>query len=113
MKSWGLGLGLTVLVGALLYIGWGRGALLPAAVFGAIATAIQAAAVALVRPAYSGDTVRLLKRWGLGMLLRGSGIILVALAVSLDPTHFPALPTALTFVGVLIPLLFLEVRLVR
>jgi hypothetical protein len=113
MKGAGLGLGLTVLVGALLYIGWGREALLPAAFFGAIATAIQAASVALVKPVYSGETGPLLKRWGLGMLLRGLGVALVATAISLDPVRFPPLPTAFAFLGVLVPLLFLEVRLVR
>jgi hypothetical protein len=69
--------------------------------------------VALVRPAFSGETVRLLKRWGLGMLLRGLGVVLVAVAVTLDQAHFPPLPTAFGFLGVLVPLLFLEVRLVR
>jgi hypothetical protein len=33
--------------------------------------------------------------------------------VTLDQTHFPPFPTALGFLGVLVPLLFLEVRLVR
>jgi hypothetical protein len=41
------------------------------------------------------------------------GVALVAILVTLDPTHFPPLPTALGFLGVLVPLLFLEVRLVR
>jgi hypothetical protein len=104
---------LTALVTGLLYMGWGREALLPALVFGLVATAIQVVSVALVRPAFSGETVRLLKRWGLGMLLRGLGVVLVAVAVTLDQAHFPPLPTAFGFLGVLVPLLFLEVRLVR
>jgi len=113
MKGLGLGAVLTAGVSAILYIVWGRPALLPAWVFGSIATTIQVTAVALVRPAYTGETGRLLKRWGIGMLLRGLGILLVAVAVSLDPAHFLPLPTAFAFLGVLVPLLFLEVRLVR
>jgi hypothetical protein len=108
-----LGLALTAAVTAILVLGWGTQALLPGLVFGLIATAIQAISVALVRPVFSGETVRLLKRWGIGMLLRVLGVALVALAVSLDRALFPPLPTALAFLGVLVPLLFLEVRLVR
>lgn len=113
MKGLGPGIALTVLVSGLLVLGWGQDALLPGLVFGLIATAIQAISVALVRPVWAGETVRLLKRWGLGMLLRGLGVALVALAVTLDRVLFPPLPTALAFLGVLVPLLFMEVRLVR
>jgi hypothetical protein len=113
MKELGLGIALTLLVSGLLVLGWGQDALLPGLVFGLIATAIQATAVALVRPAFAGETVRLLKRWGLGMLLRIVGVALVAVAVTLDRTLFPPLPTAFAFLGVLVPLLFMEARLVR
>lgn len=113
MKGLGLGIALTALVTGLLYIGWGREAVLPALVFGLVATGIQVASVALVRPAFAGDTTRLLKRWGWGMLLRMLGVALVAILATVDQTHFPPLPTALGFLGVLVPLLFLEVRLVR
>lgn len=113
MKGLGLGIALTVLVSGLLVLGWGQDAMLPGLVFGLIATAIQLGAVALVRPVYAGETVRLLKRWGLGMLLRGVGVALVVVAVTMDRTLFPPLPTAFAFLGVLVPLLFMEVRLVR
>ncbi|HEV8456325.1 MAG TPA: hypothetical protein VGQ24_15605 [Gemmatimonadales bacterium] len=113
MKELGLGIALTLLVSGLLVLGWGQGALLPGLVFGLTATAIQVIAVALVRPAFDGETVRLLKRWGLGMLLRVLGVALVATAVTLDRALFPPLPTAFAFLGVLVPLLFMEVRLVR
>jgi hypothetical protein len=113
MKGLAIGIALTLLVTGLLYLGWGREALLPALVFGLVATGIQVASVALVRPVFAGETTRLLKRWGLGMLLRVLGVGLVAIVVTLDQTHFPPFPTALGFLGVLVPLLFLEVRLVR
>jgi hypothetical protein len=113
MKGLGLGIALTVLVSGLLVLGWGQDALLPGLVFGLVATAIQVVSVELVRPAFAGETVRLLKRWGIGMLLRALGVALVALAVTLDRALFPPLPTAFAFLGVLVPLLFMEVRLVR
>jgi len=113
VKGLALGLGLTVLVSGVLVFAWGADAWLPGLVFGLVATAIQVISVALVRPVFNGETVRLLKRWGLGMLLRGLGVALVALAVTLDRGLFPPLPTAFAFLGVLVPLLFMEVRLVR
>jgi hypothetical protein len=69
--------------------------------------------VALVRPAFAGETVGLLKRWGMGMLLRILGVALVAAAITIDSVLFPPLPTAFAFLGVLVPLLFLELRLIR
>jgi hypothetical protein len=113
MKGLGLGIALTVLVTALLVLSWGQDALLPGLVFGLIATAIQLIAVALVRPVWAGETVPLLKRWGIGMFLRGMGVALVAVAIMVDRSLFPPLPTALAFLGVLVPLLFMEVRLIR
>jgi hypothetical protein len=113
MKGLGLGIALTLLVSGLLVLGWGPNALVPGLVFGLVATAIQVTSVALVKPVYAGETVRLLKRWGIGMLLRALGVALVAAAVTLDRTLFPPLPTAFGFLGVLVPLLFMEVRLVR
>ena len=113
MKGLGLGIVLTALVTGLLYIGWESDALIPGLVFGLLATGIQVASVALVRPVFGGETVRLLKRWGMGMLLRVLGVALVAAAITIDSTLFPPLPTAFAFLGVLVPLLFLEIRLVR
>ena len=113
MKGLGLGIALTLLVTGLLALGWGQDALVAGFIFGLIATTIQVISVALVRPAFNGETTRLLKRWGIGMLLRGLGVALVAAAVTLDRTLFPPVPTALAFLGVLVPLLFMEVRLVR
>lgn len=113
MKGLGLGIALTLLVTGLLVLSWGQDALLPGLVFGLVATAIQAISVALVRPVFAGETVLVLKRWGVGMLLRGLGVVLVAVAVAVDRALFPPLPTALAFLGVLVPLLFMEVRLVR
>jgi hypothetical protein len=47
------------------------------------------------------------------MGLRVAGIALMAAAIVAAPALFPALPTALGFLGVLVPLLFMEMRLAR
>lgn len=116
-------MGATLLVGLLLTAGlagaayriWGGQAAVAAAVFGAIALLIQLAALGLMRPVRGREAPfqRFLARWGAGMGLRLLGVLGIALAAGLDPRHFPALPTAAGFLGVLLPLLLLEVRLVR
>jgi hypothetical protein len=47
------------------------------------------------------------------MGLRLAGVAALAAAIVIDRTVFPPLPSALGFLGVLVPLLFLEVRWVR
>jgi hypothetical protein len=108
-----LGLVLTALVSALLVWGFGQVALLPALLFGGVATAIQAAASILLRRAAGQPFERLLKAWGLGMGLRMLGVMLFLGAVVADRSIFPPLPTALAFVGVLIPLMFSDLRTIR
>jgi hypothetical protein len=96
-----------------LALKWGRGAVLPGLVFGLVATAIQMIAVERLRRAWGASTAEFLKGFGWGMLLRLLGVVAVGAAVLLDRSLFPPLPTALGFVGVLIPLLWLEARFVR
>ena len=102
--------GLVALVAGKL---WGSQAAVAAAAFGALATAIQLGALALLQPVRGAPLNKFLTRWGAGMGLRVLGIVAIALAAGLDKTHFPPLACALGFLGVLIPLLFYEVRLVR
>jgi hypothetical protein len=92
---------------------WGNQAAFAAAGFGLLATAIQLGALALLKPVRGAPLNKFLTRWGAGMGLRVLGIVAIALAAGLDKTHFPPLACALGFLGVLIPLLFYEVRLVR
>lgn len=111
----------TVLVGAVLvglvavlaWAIWGGQSTVAAGIFGALALAIQLAALALVEPVKKGPIKPLIKRWGLGMGLRALGVVAIAVAVGLDRTYFPPLATAMGFLGVLLPLLFFEVRLLR
>jgi len=109
------GLLLGGVVSGIAYRIWGSQAAFAAAVFAALATLIQLGALSLMQPARAAGAPiqRFLARWGLGMGLRLLGVVAVALAAGLDPAHFPAIPTAMGFLGVLLPLLFFEVRLIR
>jgi hypothetical protein len=92
---------------------WGRQAAIAAGSFGLLATAIQLGAIALLRPVRGAPFSKFIARWGAGMGLRALGIVAIALAAGFDRSHFPPLATALGFLGVLLPLLFYEVRLIR
>ena len=112
---------LTVLAGILIgglisgvsYRIWGAQAALAAGSFAALALAIQVTAIGLMQPVRQAPPRQFIKRWGIGMGLRLLGVVAIALAAGLDPVHFPPLPTAIGFLGVLLPLLLFEVRLVR
>lgn len=109
----GVGLALTAGVTAASALLWGEGGVVPAAAFGLLATAIQAVAVRLVQPVLRSPFRALAKRWAFGMGLRLVGVVLMAVAVSLDPVRFEPLPTALGYLGVVIPLLFMETRFLK
>jgi hypothetical protein len=112
---------LTVLAGLLIgglisgvaYRISGTQAAFAAGIFAGLALLIQVTAIALIRPVKQAPPRQFIKRWGLGMGLRLLGVVAIALAAGLDPVHFPAVPTAIGFLGVLLPLLLFEVRLVR
>jgi hypothetical protein len=108
-----LGLALTGVMTGVLSLVWGRDAVFPALVFGLLGTAIQLAASALVRPVLEAPVRDLLRRWAYGMALRLGGVILFAVAVAVKGDVFLPLPTAIGFLGVLLPLLFMEIRLFR
>ena len=109
MKGYGalLGVGL-VLVALAAWVG-GRGAVIG----GAVALAAQLGAVALLRPAMEAPYRVFMARWLGGMGIRAlslGGLLAVA------ATHRAALPllaTTLGFLGVLLPLLFLEIRFLK
>ena len=113
MRMLWAGLALTVLVTATLALAFGGSAWVPGIAFGGLATAIQVVAVLVVKPAMSGPLRGMMLRWGVGMGLRLLGVVLFAVAVLIRSDIFPALPTAFAYIGVLIPLLFLEIRLLR
>lgn len=105
---------LTLVVTALLVAGLGWGALLPAALMGALATAIEVVALrALRRGLRAQQTTELFKGFGVGMLLRLAGAGVFTALVLWDRERFLPLAAGLGYVGVLIPLLFLEARFIR
>lgn len=102
-----VGLG-AVLVAVVAGIG-GRAA----AFGGAAAVAAQLGAVALLRPAMRAPQPLFMSRWLGGMGVR---VLAVGAVLALAATHraaLPPLPAALGFLGVLLPLLFLETRFLR
>lgn len=113
MRHLAVGLLLTVVVTAVLVWVFGSVALMPGLVFGAVATAVQYAAGHMLRRVSGKPVEQLFKAWGAGMGLRLVGMLLFLAAVVLDRALFPPLPTALAFVGVLIPLMFSDLRTIR
>ena len=102
---------LTAVVMGVEWLAWGRSALVPAAAFGLLATAIQAGAVWKLRPAMAAPFPELVRGWAIGAGLRLAGIVLVVVAIVVNRELFPPLPTAFAYLGVVIPLLFGEIRL--
>jgi hypothetical protein len=113
IPSLATGLVLTLLVSLGMRQAWGDTALLPGVVFGILATLIQAVAVRSLGRRMHGSTTEFFKGIGVGMMLRIAGVLLFVLAVVVDRDRFPPLPTAFGYLGVVIPLLFLEARFVR
>ena len=108
-----LGVGLAVLAALVARVVWGVEAAVASGAFGAVATALQTVAVAVVQPAVRGPGQRFLSRWGLGMGIRFLGVALFVAAVLANRTVFPPLPSAWGLLAVLVPLLFFEARLIR
>ncbi len=110
MKVIGWGVGLTVGVTGILWLIWGNQALVPGLSFGLFATAAQVAAAIYMAPAWEANFDVFLRRWIVGMVLRLVGVVLVFVAIAVRPELFPPLPTALGYLGVVVPLLFTERR---
>lgn len=108
-----LGLLLTALVAGIIGMVGGVRMVWPVVGFGVLATGIQMVATEVLRGAAGQPLPVFMKRYGLGMGLRVAGVALLLVAIVAWPGTFPPLPTALGFLGVLVPLLFLEARLTR
>ena len=78
----------------------------PAAIGGGVAGVAQLWAVALLRPKMRAPNPEFMGRWlgGMGIRLLGVGGVLIVSRT---------LPALLSYVGVLLPLLFLETRFLR
>lgn len=104
---------LTAVVTLVLWAVFGSQAIVAALVFGGLAVVIQLASHAIVKPKLEGSFGQLMGRWGIGMGLRLAGVVLFVVAVLWRRDWFPPLPAAFGYLGVLIPLLFMETRIVR
>lgn len=93
-----LGAGLVVVAGAI----GGR----PAVIGGSVAVIAQLWAVALLKPKMRAPNPQFMARWlgGMGIRLLGLGVVLIVSRT---------VPALLGYVGVLLPLLFLETRFLR
>ena len=107
------GLVLTAVVTTVLHFAFGHAAMLPAAAFGLLATAIQVAASGARGRAELGGFDRSVQAFAAGFGLRLLGVVLMTVAIVARRDLFPPLPTALGFLGVTIPLLFMEIRPAR
>jgi len=78
----------------------------PAAIGGGVALAAQLWAVALLRPKMRAPNPEFMARWlgGMGIRLLGVGIVLIVSRT---------VPALLAYIGVLLPLLFVETRFLK
>jgi hypothetical protein len=104
---------LTALVTAALVATLGRQAALPGLVMGMVATVVELSAARWLRLGLAATTRRAFQAFGAGVVLRLFGVGLFAGLVAWDRGVFPPLATGLGYVGVVIPLLFLETRSLR
>jgi hypothetical protein len=113
IRTLAAGLAFTLVASGIAQAAWGPPALLPAAIFGVVATVIQL----LARWCYArwapGPKTVFPKGWLYGMALRLGGVLLFTAAVLARREFFAPLPTAIGFLGVIVPLLFLELRTTR
>jgi len=101
----GLGVALVVIAAAL----GGR----PAAIGGGVAVGAQVWAVALLRPKMGAPTSEFMGRWLGGMGIRFLALGAWVVWVATHRASLPVLPAVLGFLGVLLPLLFLETRFLK
>lgn len=109
------------LVGSVLVVltalgGWladGVAGLIPAALAGLLGLGLHALAAAWIRRALHGEFKHLAGAMAGGMGIRLLGAAIVVGAVMYDETVFLPGPTLFGYVAVLVPLLFMEIRLLR
>ncbi len=101
------GLGVVLLVVAAVIAGRAAG------IGGAAALGAQLGAVALLRPAMRAGQPVFMARWLGGMGVRALAVGLVVAIAATHRAELAPLPTSLGFLGVLLPLLFLETRFLR
>ena len=113
MKPGVFGLLLTAVMAVILWAIWSWAAALAGSAFGILATVIHLGAFFTMRRAWNAPFKKLAMAWAIGMGLRLGGAVVWMVAVLLRGDLFPPLPTAIGFLGVLVPLLFTEMWSLR
>ena len=103
----------TLVVSGLALAIWGPGAVIGAATFGAVATGLQLLAAQLMARTGKPAALDHLTVYVIGVFLRLLGVVLFGVAVALDRGTFRPWPTALGYLGTILPLLYLETKLGR
>jgi predicted transporter len=85
----------------------------PAGIGGGVALAAQLWAVALLRPKMGAPTAEFMGRWLGGMGIRFLALGALVVWTATHRASLPPLPAVLGFLGVLLPLLFLETRFLK
>jgi hypothetical protein len=88
-------------------------ALLAVLVGGGAAVIAQVWAVLLLRPKMRAPNPEFMARWLGGMAIRFLALVAVAVWTITHPASIPPVPALLSYLGVLLPLLFLETRFLR
>jgi hypothetical protein len=98
--------------GAALAI-WGRRGVIGAATFAAVATGLQLLAAQLMARTGKPAALDHLTVYVIGVFLRLLGVVLFGVAVALCRGTFAPWPSALGYLGTVLPLLYLETKLGR
>ena len=80
---------------------------------GGVAVIAQAWAVMLLRPKMRAPNPEFLARWLEGMAIRFLALVALVAWILTHRASFPPIPALFGFLGVLLPLLFLETRFLR
>jgi F0F1-type ATP synthase assembly protein I len=87
--------------------------LLAVLVGGGVAVIAQLWAVVLLRPKMRAPNPEFMARWLGGMAIRFLALMALAVWTITHPASTPPVPALLGYLGVLLPLLFLETRFLR
>ena len=106
-----MALALTALMTTAAVVTGEQGSAIPAGLAGLFAGTVHLAAISALKPSLVPPFEGIVGRWMVGLGLRFGAVAMVAIALAALPDLFPVLPTALGFLGVLIPLLFTEMAM--
>jgi len=105
-----IGSAVELVVAALALLDAGVMGLVAALVGGGIATSAQVTAVALLRPGMKAQTPEFVRRWASGIAIRGASALVVVGLVLATKAVLPPLWVVLSFLAVLLTLLYAETR---